>query len=150
MRKVALVVMCGVIALAACRRREERPVSKENAADIPREIALQKLQELLPTAESVACTNPKDSYKASEIRKWGVESDGLRIVPAKEKDPTFTVAFADISQVRLDKVGSRYFQVRLFAPQQPDPTKDLLSFTWRVEEHPTRVVELIESLRLRK
>jgi hypothetical protein len=149
MRRLTLVLMCGVIALAACRRREERPVSKENAADIPREIALQKLQELLPTAESVTCTNPKDSYKASEIKKWGVESEGLRIAPHKEKDPTFAVTFTDISQVRLDKVG-RYFQVRIFAPPQTDPTKDLLTFVWRSEEAPTRVVELIESLRLRK
>lgn len=149
MRKTAFVLTCAVVVLAACRRREERPVSKENAADIPREIALQKLQELLPTAESVTCTNPKDSYKAAEIKKWDVRSEGLRIVPAKEKDATFAVTFTDISQVRLDKVG-RYFQVRIFAPPQTDPTKDLLNFVWRTEEAPTRVVELIESLRLRK
>ena len=148
MRKIAVVLLC-VVALGACRRREERPVSKENAADIPREVALQKLKELLPTAESVACTHPKDSYKASEVKDWGVRPEGLRIAPLKEKDPAFTVAFADIQQVRLDKYG-RYFQVRLFAPPQTDAAKDLISFTWRTEEAPTRVVELIESLRLRK
>ena len=148
MRKIAVVLLC-VVALGACRRREERLVSKENAADIPREVALQKLKELLPTADSVACTSPKDSYKASEIKDWGVLPEGLRIAPLKEKDPAFKVAFADIILVRLDKVG-KYFQVRLFAPPQTDAGKDLISFTWRTEEAPMRVVELIESLRLRK
>ncbi|HEX7901689.1 MAG TPA: hypothetical protein VF950_28275 [Planctomycetota bacterium] len=148
MRKIAVVLLC-VAALGACRRREERPVSKENAADIPREVALQKLKELLPTADSVSCTNPKDSYKASEIKDWGVRSEGLRIAPIKEKDPAFTVNFADISQVRLDKLG-KYFQVRVFAPPQTDASKDLMAFTWRTEEAPLRVVELLESLRLRK
>ena len=148
MRKISVVLLC-VVALGACRKREERLVSKENAADIPREVAIQKLQELLPTAESVSCTVPKDSYKASEVKEWGVRADGLRIAPVREKDALFTVAFADITQVRLDKVG-RYFQVRLFAKPQTDTTKDLISFTWKTEEAPTRVVELIESLRLKK
>lgn len=148
MRKFLPLLMC-VLAVAACRKREERVVSKEAAPDIPREVALQKLGELLPTAESVYCTNPKENYKASEVKQWGVLADGLRIVPLKEKDATFAIAYADISNVRLDKVG-KYFQVRLFSPRQTDPTKDLLSFYWRTEEHPARVVELIEALRLKK
>ena len=148
MRKISMVLLC-VAAIGACRKREERVVSKENAADIPREVALQKLQELLPTAESVACTHPKDSYKASEVKAWGVGHDGLRIAPVREKDAVFAVAFGDISQVRLDKLG-KYFHVRIFAKPQTDPSKDLLTFIWRAEEAATRVVELIESLRLRK
>jgi hypothetical protein len=148
MRKLTAVLLC-VAALGACRKREERLVSKENAADIPREVALQKLQELLPTAESAACTMPKDYYKASEVKEWGVRPEGLRIAPVREKDPLFTVAFADISQVRLDKLG-KTFHVRIFAKPQTDSGKDLLSFAWRTEEAPTRVVELLESLRLRK
>jgi hypothetical protein len=148
MRRFLPLLMCA-LAFGACRRREERIVPKEHAADIPREVALQKLRELLPTAESTTCTQPKESYKASEVKVWDVGPDILRIVPAREKDPTFSVPYAKISQVRLDKVG-RYFQVRIFAPPQTDPTKDLLSFLWKTEEAPTRVVELLESLRLKK
>ena len=148
MRRILPLLICA-LALGACRRREERIVPKEHAADIPREVALQKLRELLPTAESAASTIPKESYKASEVRLWDVGADVLRIVPIKPKDPTLSVTYANISQVRLDKVG-RYFQVRIFAAPQADPSKDLLSFIWRTEEAPTRVVELLESLRLKK
>lgn len=149
MRKTTIAVLGLAAMLGACRKRTEMAVSREDAPDIPREVAVQKLRELLPTAETVYCTAPKESYKASEIKDWGIQADGIRIVPVKEKDPALGVTWAEITQVRMDKWG-RYFQVRLFAPAQADPAKDLLAFTWRAEEPPKRVVELIEALRLKK
>ncbi len=150
MQRRAMVGLLGLLALgAACRKREELKVGREEAQDIPREVALQKLRDLLPTAEYAACTAPKDGYKAAEVREWSVGADVLRIVPLKERDPVFAVAYADIRQVRLDKIG-KTFQVRLFAPAQADPAKDFLSFTWKNEEAAKQVVELLEALRLKK
>lgn len=148
MRRAVLLAVCAA-ALGACRKREERQFPKEDAPDIPREVAVQKLGELLQTAESVACTAPKDSLKASEVKEWAVLPDGIRIVPLKEKNPTFSVAYAEITQVRLDKLG-KYFQARIFAPAQADPSKDFLCFTWRGEDTAKQVVELLEALRLKK
>lgn len=150
MQRRAMLGLLGLLALgAACRKREELKVGREDAGDIPREVALQKLRDLLPTAEYVACTAPKDGYKASEVKTWSVGTDVLRIVPLKEKDPVFAVAYADIRQVRLDRIG-KTLQVRLFAPAQADPAKDLLCFTWKNEEAAKQVVELFEALRLKK
>lgn len=149
MRTTATLLLAGLMMLAACRKREEMKVSREDAQDIPREVAIQKLKELLPTAESTACTFPKESYKASEVKEWGVHADGLRIVPLKERNPTLSVVYLDVTQVRLDKVG-RYFQVRIFAKPQADPSKDFLSFLWRAEEPAKQVVELLDALRIKK
>lgn len=148
-RRAMLGLLCVLALGAACRKRAEQAVSREDAINIPRDVALQKLRDLLPTADGAACTAPKDSYKAAEVKEWGVDADVLRIVPVKEKDPVFQVAYADVTQVRLDKIG-KVFQVRLFAKPQADPAKDFLSFTWRNEEAAKQAVELLETLRLKK
>lgn len=150
MQRRVMMGLLGLLALgAACRKREELKVGREEAGDIPREVALQKLRDLLPTAESAACTAPKEYYKAAEVREWSVGPEVLRIVPLREKDPVFAVAYAELRQIRLDRLG-KTFQVRLFAPAQADPAKDFLTFTWKSEEAAKQVVELLEALRLRK
>jgi hypothetical protein len=150
MRRVgAAAVLCALVLGAACRKREELKVQTEDAGDIPREVAMRRLRELLPTAETVGCTAPKDTYKAAEVKVWDVGADGLRVVPFKEKDATFAVKYSDLRQVKLEKAG-RYFYVRLYSPAQADPLRDHLNFMWRAEEPAKQVVELIEALRQKK
>jgi hypothetical protein len=148
-RRALTGVLCVLALGAACRKREEVRVAVDDAGDIPREVALRRLRELVPTADSVACTAPKESYKSAEVKVWDVGPDALRVVPLREKDPTFAVKYADLTQVRLDRIG-RSFQVRLFAPAHADAGKDYLSFVWRAEEPAKQVVELLEALRLKK
>ena len=52
------LIVLAVLALAApaCKSRKPVVVDTSEAADIPREVALQKLRELLPTADYTNCT----------------------------------------------------------------------------------------------
>ncbi|MFN3486762.1 MAG: hypothetical protein ACK44W_14945, partial [Planctomycetota bacterium] len=64
----------GAVLLAAlgCRKRELVRVDTSEAADIPREVAVDKLRELLPTADQVVCTLPSERLRQSEIKEWTI------------------------------------------------------------------------------
>ena len=93
---------------------------------------------------STVSSEPSDRSSSS-----AVASPASSESKASHKDATLSVVFVDVTQVRLDKVG-RYFQVRIFAKPQADPTKDFISFLWRAEERAKQVVELLDALRIKK
>ena len=138
-RRTWAVAAAAVLLVAACRKKEQIDVDTSQAADIPREIAVQKLRELLPTAEDVLCTNPRESYDQDDVKTWTIGDDALAIVPVREKDATLTLAYGDIIEARLTKVGRSAFHARVFSPAQTDPGKEHLAFVWKAEEPARRV-----------
>ena len=143
------VLLLAVLA-AGCRRREVIDVpDKQVASDIPRALAMEDLRKLLPTADYVAGTNPKETYKASEVKTVEVGEQEIRVLPVKEKYPVLAAAYAQMTEVKLEKVG-RYYYARIFSTAQPDKGKDLLNFQWRNQEPAQQVVQLLEALRVKK
>jgi len=127
---------------AACR--QPVAVDTSSAKFIPRELAVEKLKEFLPTADTLGCTVPKSSIWArEEVKEWKVDDKGVEyVVPGKE---TARFAYADITSTRLDRVTA-YWQVRIFTPAQTNPKKDHFHFSWRSEQSAKTVVELFEAL----
>ena len=145
MRVPALLLLILVAATApACKSRKAVPVDTSEAGDIPREVALQKLRELLPTAEYVYCHAPKTSLKGTEIRTFSVRNDGIEIDYGKGKALQFS--YAEITAVNLELVG-KYYTARVFTSVQPEPTKEHFGFQWRQEDAAKRAVELLASLK---
>lgn len=133
-----------------CRRTTHVEVPPDpELADVPVEKALEILRKLLPSAEYLWCTHPKENYKPTDLKEWSVGKDVLRIVPVKEKYPTFVLNYSDLVSTRLDKVG-RYFTAKVFAKMQPDPNKEYLAFQWKTQEPAEQVVKMFESIRLKK
>ncbi len=149
MRRIAVLAAALAVLGPACKKKQQIPVDVSEAKDIPREIALQKLQELLPTAATVSSTVPKESYKASEVKDWRVGDLGLEIVPQNAKDKTLSLAYQDMTEVRLDQSG-RTFLARVFSVHQADKGKEHLAFSWSAQEAPRQVVELLEAVRQKR
>lgn len=145
MRASVLFALVLIAAVApACKSRKPVAVDPTEVGDIPREFALQKLRELLPTAEYTYCTNPKDSLKPSEIKAWNVRSEVIQIDIGKPKP--LELYYADITQVKLEHAG-KYYTARVHTTVQPDPDKDHFQFLWRQESPAKSVVELLLSLK---
>jgi hypothetical protein len=145
MRVPALMVLALLAAAApACKSRKAVTVDTSEAGDIPREVALQKLRELLPTAEYVYCTLPKHTLKASEIRSWSIRNDAIDIDFGKGK--LLQLQYAELTSVTLELSG-KYYTARVFTTIQPDKEKDQFGFQWRQEDPAKRAVELLSSLK---
>lgn len=131
-----------VLLVSACR--QPVPVDTSSAKFIPRELAVQKLKELLPTADTLGSTVPKTSiWTRDEVKEWKVDDKGVEyVVPGKEP---YRFTFAEITSTRLDRV-TVYYQVRIFTPAQPNPKKDHFHFSWRSEESARTVMELLEAM----
>jgi hypothetical protein len=143
MRASVLLALVLIAAVGpACKSRKQLPVPPEE--DIPREFALQKLRELLPTAEYIYCTNPKDSLKPHEIKAWNIRNEVIQIDLGKPKP--LELYFADITQVRLELVG-KYYTVRVHTTIQTEHDKDHFQFLWKQESPAKSVVELLQSLK---
>ena len=138
---VLLLALLAVLA-PACKSRTPVPVDTSEAGEIPREVALQKLRELLPTAEYVYCTAPKETLKGSDVRSWSVQSSMFSLDFGRGK--RLTMAYADITVVNLELIG-KYYTARLFTAANPD--KELFGFQWRQEDPAKRAVELLASLK---
>ena len=150
MQRWVVVLVLAAAAAAGCRRREVNEVpEKQMASDIPRALAIEDLRKLLPTADYVAGTNPKETYKASEVKSVEVGDKEVRVIPVKGRDPVLAAAYAQMTEVKLEKVG-RYYYARIFSTAQPDRGKDLLNFQWRNQEPAQQVVQLLEALRLKR
>jgi hypothetical protein len=126
----------------ACKSRRPVPVDTSEAGDIPREVALQKLRELLPTAEYLYCTAPKETLKGSEVRGLSVLSAQLDIDHGRGKRLSLT--YSDISIVNLEQVG-KYYTARVYTALHAD--RELFGFQWRQEDPAKRAVELLASLK---
>ena len=145
MRVSVLSCLALILGLTACRSHKAVPVDTTEAEDLPREVVLQKLGQLLPTAEYIYCTVPKTSVKPADIKAWNVRNDAIEIEFGKGK--TLVLQYADITQVKLELIGRTYYSARVFTSVQPEKDKDHFQFQWRVEETAKRATELLSSLK---
>jgi len=143
MRALTLFAVILVASLAACRSHKTVAVSSQDTADLPRESAVQKLGEILPTAEYTHCTLPKWTLKPSEISSWNVENDAVTLTHGKGNSLRF--AYADIRDVRVETSG-KYYSVKVFTTIQT-ADKEHYQFLWKTEEKAKQVAELKLSLR---
>ena len=139
--RLALAVAALAVFPIACKSKQEVVVPKE---DVPREIAVSKLRELLPQATEIYCTFPKESLKQSEIRSWHIGADGLELRPTKAKP--LLLNYADITGTKVEKSGAKVY-VKLYTSVQKDPNKEHFTFVWGTEEAGTGADQLFESLR---
>ncbi len=143
MRVPAILLLALLAVLApACKSRTPVPVDTTEAGDIPREVAIQKLRELLPTAEYVYCTAPKETLKGSDVRGWNVQSAMFALDFGRGK--RLSMGYAEITVVNLELIG-KYYTTRLFVAANPD--KELFGFQWRQEDPAKRAVELFAALK---
>jgi hypothetical protein len=133
-----------IVALVSCKTHKPVPVQPGEAADIPREVAIQKLGEYLPTAEYLHCFAPKESLKAWDVTLWKVVSDSVQIEYGKGR--TLQLNYADMLDVRLELVG-KYYTVKVFTTVQADRTREQFQFLWKAEERAKQVTELLLSLK---
>ena|SRR6185295_13593986 len=142
MRANILLAVILVVVPAACKSHRPVPVSATEAADLPRESAVQKLGEVLPTTDYTYCTLPKWTLKPSAISAWTVQSDAVIITHGKGN--SLRLAYADIRDVTVETSGS-YFSVKIFTTIQAD--KEHYQFLWKSEEKAKQAAELLLSLR---
>jgi hypothetical protein len=144
MRVPALMALVLAAALApSCKSHKALPPPTE-PLDIPREAALQKLRETLPTAEYTYCTLPKYNLKQTEIKGFTIRNEAFEIDHGRERK--LVLSFADITAVRLEQIG-KYYTVRIYTSVQTEKEKDHFGFQWRQEEPAKRAVELLLSLK---
>ncbi|HXF83508.1 MAG TPA: hypothetical protein VNN19_12230 [bacterium] len=141
-----LLVGAALLAAAGCRKRELVRVDTTEAKDIPREIAVDKLREVLPTAEQVICTLPSERLRPSEIKEWTISSASVQMRVSRGEP--FVLPYGDITELRLEKVSDgRYWVVKVFTSIQTNPGKEHYQFVWKNEESARRALELFEALR---
>lgn len=143
MRAHLLLAVILVLCPAACKSHRPVAVNPTEAADLPRESAVQKLGEVLPTAEYTYCTLPKWTLKASAITAWTVQSDAVIVTHGKGN--SLRLAYADIRDVIVETSGS-YYSVKVFTTIQTD-SREHYQFLWKSEEKAKQAAELLLSLR---
>jgi hypothetical protein len=136
-------LLAAALALPACSRR---PVATDTsqAADIPKEIAVQKLKELLTTVEYVYTLEPKDSLKPSEIRSMAVSTEGIDVV--RQKGGSIPLAFKDVRLVQAASAGSSKGVCRVFTVKVPGE-KPQFEFLFRNIPAAQQMTELVTALR---
>ena len=134
-----------LLAVSACRSKKPIAYDATEATDLPREIAVQKLRELLPTAEYVVSTMPKDSLKPAEIQQIAVTDQEVVIMRAK--DEPIRLAFIDVTQVTLSTYGKSATLARVFSRHQTKSNTAHLEFRWKAPETAQQCVDLFTALK---
>ncbi len=132
-----------VLLLLAASCRIPLAVDTSGSKFIPREVAVERLKEVLATADAVVCLEPKRSLSRAEIREWKVDDLGFEAL-ADGKEP-IRVAFKDVTATAVDQLNT-YYQLKIFTPAQPKAGKDYVRLNWRLEAPVRRALELIDAL----
>ncbi len=132
-----------ILLLLAASCRIPVAVDTSGAKFIPKDVAVDRLKEVLATADTTVCSVPKASFSRAEIREWKVDEQGLE-ARADGKEP-IRVAFKDVTSTALDQL-SWYYQVRIFSTAQPLSGKAFVHFNWKQEAQARRALELIDAL----
>ncbi|HVR83989.1 MAG TPA: hypothetical protein VMU54_06725 [Planctomycetota bacterium] len=120
------------------------PVDMQGAEAIPTEVALSGLQDLLPRAAYVSCTEPRASFLQSDVLAWTVDEKGLEFRTRREEP--FRLLWSASRGAELARVPLSY-EVRVFMATPTNPRVTLFHFNWRDEAPARRAAELFEALR---
>ena len=130
-----------LLVAAACR--QPLPVDTSASRFIPRDVAIDRLKELLASADSIERTVPRAWFKGDEVTEWIVNDERLEARGGTK--PAVGVAFKDVTATRLERVNL-FYQLRIFTPAQTNPKKDFLHVNWTQEEPARRALELVDAL----
>ncbi len=140
-----LAVAVAVLALGTSSCKKKHIVQGgdiEGSENIPREYAVKELRALLPTAETITCMAPKDTWKPSEIKEWVIEGDSVELRFAKGNPVKF--GFGELTKTDTFQAGKIYF-VRLFTEAMKG--KEHYAFGWKEVKTAKDVHELFEAVR---
>jgi hypothetical protein len=138
-----------LLALSSCRQTMK--VNSEGAEAIPSEVAVSKLQEVLPTVDVVRCLSPRAAIEHEELEGWLIDATGVEF-HGKATDP-YSFQYSDIRSTEFARIVSGnlpVFQIALFISERGSEPKDLFRFTWADETRARRALELFEALRRKK
>lgn len=131
-----------VLLVLAASCRQQIAVDTSGSRFIPRDVALERLREVLATADFTVCTVPKITLERLEIKEWKIDELGLEARGVGER---IRVAFKDVTGTRLEVINGVY-EVRIFTPAQTNPRKDYVHFDWMSEKPARRALELLDVL----
>lgn len=140
-----LAVAVALLALGTASCRKKQIVQGDNIKgpeNIPREYAVKELRALLPTAETIVCAAPKDTWKPSEIREWVIEGDFVELRFAKGIPVKF--GYGELTKTDTFQSGRVYY-VRLFTEAMQG--REHYSFGWKEVKTAKDVHELFEAVR---
>jgi hypothetical protein len=133
---------------AGCGSPAEVAVDTSAAADIPRDLAVAHLKDLLPTSARVLCTLPETDVPRGDVAGWNVDGGAVWIRVAGEAKP-LVLTYYGMKGVRLQTVGGAY-HVRVFTRAQRQKDREHFAFVWDQAEPARRAVELFEVLRVKE
>jgi hypothetical protein len=132
--------------LASCR--QTMTVNTDSSESIPAEVAVSKLQELLPTVDSVECRSPKATIEHEKLKEWKIDATGVGF--HGQDNDQYRFRYADIRSTEFTRVhtGSQpIFEVALFVPGEDLQPKDMFRFNWFDETRARKALELFEAMR---
>ena len=135
-----------LLLLVSCRQTMK--VNTESAEAIPSEVAVSKLQELLPTVDFVRCRSPRATFDHEELKDWKIDATGVGF-QGQGKDP-YRFQYSDIRSTEFARVigGSQpVYQVALLISEGELEPKDMFRFNWADETRARKALELFEALR---
>ena len=135
-----------LLLLASCR--QTMTINTESSAAIPSEVAVAKLQELLPTVDFVECRSPKAKIDHKELKEWKI--DAISVGFHGQENAHYRFRYSEIRRTEFTRItaGSQpIFEVALFIPDEDRETTDLFRFNWLDEARARKALELIEALR---
>ena len=137
---VASVVL---LFLASCR--QVMKVNTETSESIPSEVAVSKLQELLPTVDFVKCLSPRATIEHKELKDWKIDATGVGF----HGQAPYRFRYLDIRSTEFARIvgnGPIYEVVLLMSDGEPEP-KGMFSFNWLDETRARKALELFEAMR---
>lgn len=137
------VCCVGVLLMLTAACRQPIVVDTSGSKFIPRDVAIERLKEVLATADTVGCTIPKQSLERTEIKEWKIDDLGLEA--RADGQVPIRVAFKDVTGTRLEQFNQVYL-LRIFTPAQSNPRKDHVHFIWMSEKPARRALELLDAL----
>lgn len=137
------ICCAGVLLILTAACRQPIVVDTSGSKFIPRDVALERLREVLATADTISCTIPKHSLGRTEIKEWKIDDLGLEA--RADGQVPIRVAFKDVTGTRLEQFNQVYL-VRIFTPAQPNARKDYMHFIWNSEKPARRALELLDAL----
>ena len=135
-----------LLLLASCRQTMK--VNTEGSEAIPSEVAVAKLQDLLPTVDFVSCRSPKAKIEHEELKDLKIDATGVGFRGLDNNQYQFR--YADIRSTEFTRIpnpGKPIYEVALFMMGgEPEP-QDMFRFNWIDEARARKALELFEALR---
>ena len=141
----ALPLLFAILA-PGCRETRRIDVDTSQEQDIPRELAIEKLSEVLPTAYHFGMTDPDLRWRTNRIEDWIVDGKGFEVHPVDVEG--YRLPFSSIISTRLEERG-KYSTITLVTQEATETEAEAHTyFRWRKNPDGARkALELFEALR---